>query len=160
MLEKRVYHIGLNENGSYKVSSKGLIKSIRIIKNGYDVLPSKIDVYINKKLIDVSRNEENNSLYFDFSYMINQILNYDEDLDYSFDPHVIRMIIMSSNTRAIPHYNHLPLDNVNKAVFTHEMDIEFKVNDFILPKELKIEEEFYIATFKLNKNKEEEEEKD
>jgi hypothetical protein len=156
MLEKRVYHIGINENGVYKVSSKGLLKSIQIIKNGYDVLPTNIDLYINNKLIDISRNDQNNSLYFDFSHIIDQILNYDEELEFSFDPHVMRMIIMSSNTRAIPHYNHLPLENINRAIFSHEMDIEFKVNDFILPKELKIEEEFYIPTFKLNKNKEEE----
>jgi hypothetical protein len=153
MLDKRVYHIALTSKGTYQVTSKGLLKSIRILKNGFDPLPQNPILYINGK--EVVMKYSNDPLYYDFEFITNEINNMcdsQDDLDIDFDPHVIRMCLLSGNTRAIPHYSHLPLKDVNSAVFTHEIDIEFKPEDLVFLKELKIEEEFYLPTFKLNKS--------
>ena len=154
MSDKRVYHIALTSNGSYQISSKGLLKSIRILKNGFDPLPQNPMLYINGKEVPVKYSNE--SLYYDFAFIHEEInklcAQYDnEDIELDFDPHVIRMCLLAGNTRAIPHYNHLNLEEINKAVFTHEIDVEFKPEDLVMLKELKVEEEFYLPTFKLNK---------
>ena len=153
MLDKRVYHIALTSKGTYQVTSKGLLKSIRILKNGFDPLPQNPILYINGK--EVVMKYSNEPLYYDFEFItneINKMCDSQDDLDIDFDPHVIRMCLLSGNTRAIPHYSHLPLKDVNSSIFTHEIDIEFKPEDLVFLKELKIEEEFYLPTFKLNKS--------
>jgi len=153
MLDKRVYHTALTSNGTYKITSKGLIKSIRIIKNGFDPLPSDLILYLNGKELKLKYSNER--LFFDFNFIIQEINNMcdNENEDFDFDPHVFRMCLLAGNTRAIPHYNHLSLPEINNAIFTHEIDIEFKPEDLIMLKELKVEEEYYIPTFKLNKDK-------
>jgi len=153
MLEKRVYHISLTSKGTYQITSKGLLKSIRILKNGFDPLPQNPILYINGK--EVVMKYSNEPLFYDFDFIskeINNMCESQEDLEIDFDPNVIRMCLLSGNKRAIPHYNHLALEYINNSVFTHEIDIEFKPEDLVFLKELKIEEEFYLPTFKLNKS--------
>lgn len=152
MFEKRTYHTSLCENGKYKIKSKGLLKNVRIVKNGFDPLPNKIKLIINGRIIEPTYNDSKDTLFFDFEYINNKFSNSsdDEEIDY----HVINMIIMTANTKCIPHYSHLPLSVINSGFFTHEIELELKSDDIILPKELKLEEEYYLPTFKLNKKEE------
>jgi len=162
MFDKRVYHISLDSNSQYKIKSKGLLKSIRIVKNGLDPMPSDIQLLINNRVITVKYNENSEHNFLDFDFIISKIKQKasgsndeeDDELDY----HVMDMMIMTANTKAIPHYRHLSLNQLNKSFFTHEIDLAIKCNDFILQSELKIEEEYYIPTFKLEEKKEEKEE--
>ena len=166
MLDKRTYHTSICENNRYKIKSKGLLKSVRIVRNAFDPLPFNPKLYINGRLVDISINNEQNKHFFDFTHMISQIRNkqssYDEDDE--IDYHVLCMMILSANAKGIPHYSHLTLEEMNSAFFTHEIDLEIGTSDMVLLKEIKIEEEFYLPTFKVkmnensNEKKEEEEE--
>jgi hypothetical protein len=162
MLDKRTYHTSLCEkNNRYKIKSKGLLKSVRIVRNAFDPLPFNPKLYINGRLVDISINNEQNKHFFDFTHMITHIRNkqssYDEDDEV--DYHVLCMMILSANAKCIPHYSHLSLEDINSGFFTHEIDLEIGTSDMVLLKEIKIEEEFYIPTFKLNMKENKEEEK-
>jgi hypothetical protein len=152
MSDKRGYHISCEDNGIYKIKSKGLLKSVKIIRNEFDPLPLKFKFIINGKEITTKYNNQNDKYLFDFPFIIDQInshyINDDDDAD-EVDYYVISMFVMASSTKAIPHYGHLSLTEINHSFFTHEIDLAIKVNDVVLPKELKIEEEYYIPTFKL-----------
>lgn len=151
MLDKRTYHTSLCENNRYKIKSKGLLKSVRIVRNAFDPLPFNPKLYINGRLVDRNINNEQDKHFFDFTHMINHIRNkqssYDDDDDV--DYHVLCMMIMSANAKGIPHYAHLSLDEINSGFFTHEIELEISTSDIVLMKEIKIEEEFYLPTFKL-----------
>jgi hypothetical protein len=160
MFDKRNYHLQIDSNDNYKVKSKGLIKSVRIVKNGLDPLPSSIQLYINKRLIPITKyNQSEDNLLLDFAFILEQIKTKasDYDDDECTNCHNLDMMIMAANTKSISHYHHLPLSTINESLFTHEIDIEIKTNKILFVKELKIEEEFYIPTFKLQKEEKKEE---
>lgn len=163
MLDKRNYYISLDTNGKYKIKSKGLLKSVRLMKCDNEDLPEFPILFINGREIKVKYNEHGHTLFFDFPYIINQILSTEErDEDDETDYHVLSMILLTGNTKCISYYSHLPLKEINESIFTHELDIEIKASNKISPKEIKVDEEYYLPTFKLNKDikKEEGEEED
>jgi hypothetical protein len=51
MLDKRSYYISLDTNGRYKIKSKGLIKTIRIMKCENEDLPESLILFINGREI-------------------------------------------------------------------------------------------------------------
>jgi len=158
MLDKRSYYISLDTNGRYKIKSKGLIKTIRIMKCENEDLPESLILFINGREINVKYNEHGHTLYIDFSYIINQILSdVERDEDDPTDYHVLSMILLTANTKCISYYSHLPLKDLNESVFTHELEIEIKATNKVLPNEIKVDEEYYLPTFKLNQNKNQEE---
>jgi len=48
------------------------------------------------------------------------------------------------------------LNEINESVFTHELEIEIKASNKNPPNEIKVDEEYYLPTFKLKQNKKEE----
>ena len=157
MLDKRSYYISLDTNDRYKIKSKGLIKTIRIMKCENEDLPESLVLFINGREINVKYNEHGHTLYIDFPYIINQILSdVERDEDDPTDYHVLSMILLTANTKCISYYSHLPLKDINESVFTHELEIEIKATNKVLPNEIKVDEEYYLPTFKLNKKEEKE----
>ena len=161
MLDKRSYYISLDTNGRYKIKSKGLIKSVRLMKCENEDLPDSPILFINGREINVKYNEHGHTLYFDFPYIISQILSdQDRDDEDPTDYHVLSMILLTANTKCISYYSHLSLKEINESVFTHELEIEIKASNKTPPKEIKVDEEYYLPTFKLKQNKKEEEEEE
>ena len=70
------------------------------------------------------------------------------------------MILLTANTNSISYSSDLSLKEINESVFTHELEIEIKASNQTPPKEIKVDEEYYLPTFKLKQNKKEDEEEE